>query len=77
MAISELLTETQAAERLNVTPGTLAVWRSTKRYALKFVRIGRKIRYRPEHVQEFIEARTMSGDGSRRGSARGTRRGSR
>lgn len=66
MPISELLTEKQAAEKLDVTPGTLAVWRSTRRYPLKFVRIGRHIRYRAEHIQAFIEARTMNGDGSER-----------
>ncbi len=77
--ISELLTEKQAAEKLNVTCGTLSVWRATRRYPLKYVRIGRKIRYRPQDIEEFIEGRVMPGDGSRphRGSARGTRRGSR
>jgi hypothetical protein len=77
--IPELLTEKQAAEKLNVTCGTLSVWRATRRYPLKYVRIGRKIRYRVQDLIDFIEARTMPGDGSRahRGSARGTLRGSR
>jgi hypothetical protein len=44
--MSELLNMTQAAEFLQVTPGTLMVWRCTKRYPLKFVRIGRNVRYR-------------------------------
>ncbi len=77
--IPELLTEKEAAAKLNVTPGTLSVWRSTRRYPLRYVRIGRKIRYRVQDLIDFIEGRAMPGDGSqrRRGSAKGTRRGSR
>jgi predicted DNA-binding transcriptional regulator AlpA len=59
--MTELLDTQDAARRLDVTPGTLMVWRSTKRYPLKFVRIGRKIRYRPSDIEEFIDKRTMSG----------------
>jgi len=77
--IPELLTEKEAAAKLNVTPGTLSVWRSARRYPLRYVRIGRKIRYRAQDIIDFIEGRTMPGDGSRprRGSATRTRRGSR
>jgi excisionase family DNA binding protein len=77
--IPELLSEKEAAAKLNVTPGTLSVWRATKRYALRYIKIGRKVRYRPQDIEAFIEARLMPGDGSRprRGSARGTHRGSR
>jgi excisionase family DNA binding protein len=57
----ELLSTEQAAKTLGVTPGTLMVWRCTKRYPLRFVRIGRKIRYREEDLIKFIESRTMSG----------------
>lgn len=58
-AISRLLTAGEVAAALHLkSTGTLAVWRATKRYELKFVRIGRKIFYRAEHVQAFIEART-------------------
>jgi len=59
--MTELLDTQEAARRLDVTPGTLMVWRSTKRYPLKFVRIGRKVRYRPSDIEEFIDKRTMSG----------------
>ena len=53
------LTPTQVAETLGVTTGTLAVWRCTKRYQLPFVKIGRKIFYRSEDVNAFIESRTF------------------
>ena len=57
----QLLNTTQAAEVLQVTPGTLMVWRSTKRYPLKFVRVGRNIRYRSSDLEAFLNARTMPG----------------
>lgn len=59
--ISDLLTPEQTAAALHTTKGVLAVWRSKKRYPLKFVRIGRRIFYRVEDVQAFIEARTDPG----------------
>jgi hypothetical protein len=59
--ISVLLAPAQTAELLHTTPGVLAVWRSKKRYALRFVKVGRKIFYRAEDIQNFIEARTHAG----------------
>ncbi len=56
--ISQLLTPAEAAAALHVSAATLAVWRSTQRVSLKFVRIGRKILYRAEDVQAFIVERT-------------------
>ena len=41
-----LLGEAQAAEILTVAEGTLSTWRSTGRYALPVVKIGRNVRYR-------------------------------
>jgi excisionase family DNA binding protein len=60
-AMTELLDSREAARQLNVTEGTLAVWRATKRYPLRYVKIGRKIRYRPADLEAFLEARTHSG----------------
>jgi hypothetical protein len=57
----ELWTDKQTAQTLGVVPGTLAVWRCTKRYPLPFVRIGGKIRYRKDDVVKFIESRTSGG----------------
>jgi hypothetical protein len=59
--ISVLVSPAETAKLLHTTPGVLAVWRSSRRYALRFVRIGRKIMYRREDIQRFIEARTQSG----------------
>ena len=53
----ELLDEKQAAERLTVSPGTLAVWRSTGRYNLPFVKVGRMVRYRLSDLDAWVDAR--------------------
>lgn len=57
---SNLLPPEEAAAILGVTIGTLSVWRSTNRYALKYVKAGRLVRYRPEDIQTFIDSRTVS-----------------
>lgn len=50
-----LLSETQVADRYGVTRPCLRRWRHERR-GLPFVRIGRLVRYRPEDVEEFIQA---------------------
>jgi excisionase family DNA binding protein len=53
-----LLTTPQMARLLNVEPNTLEVWRSTGRYALPYVKIGRNVRYRRSAAEQFIKANT-------------------
>lgn len=53
----ELLTAKQAAAFLKVKPGTLACWRTTKRYPLKYTSVGKSIRYRLSDLQAFLAAR--------------------
>lgn len=55
-----LLTTADAARMLDVTPGTLEVWRATKRYPLPHVKIGRNVRYRKSDVLAFIQSRTIA-----------------
>ena len=60
----ELLTQSEAAERLGLTnPGTLAVWRSTQRYDLPYIRVGRSIRYDAKAIEEFLSRNTEKGGG--------------
>jgi len=59
--VSTLVTSVVAASFLKVTPETLAVWRCTKRYPLKFVRVGRKILYRISDIEAFIEREANGG----------------
>jgi hypothetical protein len=54
-----LVNEEHAAAILGITPGTLAVWRCTKRYDLNYVRVGRAIRYKIADLERFIESRTV------------------
>ncbi len=54
-----LLTTREAADFLGVKPGTLDTWRSSKRYGLSYVKVGKHIRYRPSDLQEWIDSRTV------------------
>ena len=54
----ELLDERAAAEALNIKPGTLSIWRSTGRYPLPYVKIGRYVRCRRGDLRAFIRQRT-------------------
>ena len=59
MGHTELLTRGEAAAYLDVQPQTLAVWASTKRYALRYVKVGRCVRYRKADLEAFLNARTV------------------
>lgn len=56
----ELLDDKAAAAVLDVTPGTLSVWRSTGRYALPFLKVGRNVRYRQADLLAWLDKRTRS-----------------
>lgn len=56
----DLVDDKAAAEILDTNPGTLSVWRSTGRYALPFVKVGRKVRYRVSDLEAWIEKRTRT-----------------
>jgi predicted DNA-binding transcriptional regulator AlpA len=65
---AELLDEREAAEILTVEPGTLSVWRSTGRYDLPFVKIGRAVRYRRSALAAWMASR----EGTTTGAATST-----
>jgi hypothetical protein len=48
----------QAAKALGVKPTTLAVWRSTGRYHLPYLKVGRLVKYRVSDLAEFLARRT-------------------
>jgi len=63
--VKQLLTTRETAEILDVKPGTLENWRSTKRYPrLRFVKVGKNVRYRPNDVAEFLRSGTVGGEAS-------------
>jgi hypothetical protein len=63
--ISVLLTPAETAKLLHVTTGTLAVWRSTRRRPLRFTKLGWRVFYTREAIQEFMIAMSDPGDGKR------------
>ena len=54
---TDLLDDKAAAAILDVSPGTLSVWRSTGRYSLPFLKIGRKVRYRRADLDAWLVKR--------------------
>ena len=56
---TKLLTEAEAADYLSVEPQTLCAWRCTRRYNLRFIKVGRLVRYRPEDLEAFLAERTV------------------
>jgi predicted site-specific integrase-resolvase len=59
-ASKQLLDDKAAAQVLDVTTGTLSVWRSTGRYELPFLKIGRKVRYRHSDLLVWLEKRSRN-----------------
>jgi len=58
---SGLMSRREAAHYLGITATTLAIWKSTGRYTLPFVRIGRLIKYRQSDLDVFIENNLNAG----------------
>ncbi|GEM78501.1 helix-turn-helix domain-containing protein [Vibrio breoganii] len=57
---SDKMNRKAAAEYLGVTEGTLAVWASTGRYQLPFIKVGRKVFYTLKDLDAFIEGRVFT-----------------
>lgn len=49
----------ETAKKMRVTPETLAVWASTKRHDLPYIKIGRKVYYRLSDINNLIKSRTI------------------
>ena len=58
-----LLTLPEAAEYLGVTEHTLSVWRCVGRYYIKFVKVGRLVKYRQSVLDAFLERCTIDKGG--------------
>ena len=54
VTFQKYLTTKEVAAILRVSPGTLNVWRSVKRYPLPYVKIGHAVRYKATDVQAFL-----------------------
>ena len=55
---SALLTRQEAAEYLGVSAQTLAIWKTTGRYALPVVKVGRLCKYKRTDLDRFLKGRT-------------------
>ena len=56
----DLLTRHEAASFLGIKANTLAVWATTHRYALPYVKIGSLVRYKRGVIEKFVERRTVT-----------------
>ncbi len=54
-----LLSRKEAAEFLGVKEGTLAIWKTTKRYKIPCVKVGRLAKYRYGDLLEFVARQTV------------------
>lgn len=54
-----LLDTDSAAAYLDVTPRTLEVWRSAKRHAIPYIKVGRLVKYRQSDLDLWLESRTV------------------
>lgn len=59
MPETPILTTTEAAPKVGQSPRTLEDWR-TKGIGPKFVKLGRKVFYRPEDLDAWIEERAFT-----------------
>jgi predicted DNA-binding transcriptional regulator AlpA len=58
--MEKLLNEREAANLLQLSPGTLSVWRTTKRYPLRYIKVGRSVRYRESDIAKFLDSRSTN-----------------
>lgn len=56
-----LLSRKEAAAYLGIAEMTLSIWKSTGRYNLPVVKIGRLVKYKKSDLDAFIERRTTGG----------------
>jgi excisionase family DNA binding protein len=65
-----LFDDPEAAAYLGLKPGTLSVWRATKRYRIPYFKVGRNVRYRRSDLDRFLASRTIGGEAEGNGDER-------
>ena len=63
--MSNLMSEKEVASFLGLKPQTLAIWRMRKE-KIPFVRMGRRIAYRREDVERWLESQIVRVGGAER-----------
>jgi excisionase family DNA binding protein len=66
-ATERYLTTIEAAELLGIAPNTLEVWRSTRRVAIPYYKVGRVVRYRVSDVEKFLDQHAVRPEGENDG----------
>jgi len=56
----DLIDSQETAEILGISKSALEVWRTTGRYKLPFIKVGRNVRYRRSDVLEWLDSRTRA-----------------
>ena len=57
---SNLIGRKAAADYLGIKSTTLDNWACTKRYPLKFIKVGRLVKYRIQDLDDFLAQRTVN-----------------
>ena len=60
---ARLLSRQEAADFLGVRPQTLAVWASTGRHSLRFIKVGRLVKYRLDELEAFLQSHSGTSTG--------------
>lgn len=58
----DLLTREETAQVLRMKPQTLAIWASTGRVDLPYIKCGRSVRYKRRDIERFLARRTVNAD---------------
>ena len=54
----QLLNTSETSQYLGVKRDTLAVWRTTRRYELPYIKVGRLVKYRLTDLDEWLKKQT-------------------
>jgi excisionase family DNA binding protein len=58
----ELMAPQEAGKYLGIQPQTLARWRCTGRYGLKFLKVGAAVKYRRSDLDAWLQSRECGGE---------------
>lgn len=57
---SDLITRSEAAAFLRVSPGSLSNWASSSKYRIPYIKIGKKVYYRIKDLQQYIDRHAIN-----------------